>query len=480
MPSTSKKQSKRGEAMRRLNMLDASWLLVESPETAMQVAGLQIFRIPDDAPGDFMQKFVAYLRAFPVTTPPFNYRLARGALSRLAPAWETVRDVEIDYHLRHSALPSPGGERELGVLISRLHSIPLDKTRPLWECHVIEGLENRRFALYIKAHHSLLDGMAAVRIIQSTLSEDPDFQDVPPPWSRPIPKVPRPERVPVSPLEQMREQFGALPGAVKALRAMRLRRKDRQSDDGLVAPYTAPPSVLNTRVKAHRRVATQTHELARYKKLAESCECTLNDIVLTVCGGALRRYLREMNALPEKPLVANLPVSVRPIDDGEGGGNAISTMLATLATDVPDIRARLEAIRESTRRGKEHLQSMPRAAINHYTTLIMLPFMVGQLTGRINLRRPMFNTVVSNVPGPKNRLYFNGAAMEAVYPVSLIFDGQALNITVLSYADRINWSFTACRNSVPHVQRLAVYTGEALDELEQALSTPKKKGRKAA
>src|SRR5690349_12411654 len=114
-------------------MLDASWLMVESPETAMQVAGLQIFRLPKSAPADFMRKFVAYLRGFPVTTPPFNYRLARSALSRIAPSWEVLRDVDIDYHLRHSALPAPGGERELGVLISRLHSIPLDKTRPLWE-----------------------------------------------------------------------------------------------------------------------------------------------------------------------------------------------------------------------------------------------------------------------------------------------------------------------------------------------------------
>jgi WS/DGAT/MGAT family acyltransferase len=187
-----------------------------------------------------------------------------------------------------------------------------------------------------------------------------------------------------------------------------------------------------------------------------------------------------MNALPEQPLIANLPVSVRPKDDGDSGGNAISTMLASLATDEPDVRARLETIKASTIRGKEHLQSMPRAAINHYTTLIMLPFMVGQLTGRINVKRPMFNTVVSNVPGPKNPLYFNGAEMEAVYPVSLIFDGQALNITVLSYADRINWSFTACRTSLPHVQRLAVYTGDAVDELEDALTGATKRKRKAA
>ena len=463
--------------MKRLNMLDASWLMVESPETAMQVAGLQIFKLPKNAPDDFIQHLVQYLRSFPVTTPPFNYRLARSPLAKLAPAWETMRDVEIDYHLRHSALPRPGGERELGMLISRLHSIPLDKSRPLWECHVIEGLENNRFALYIKAHHSLMDGMAAIRIIQSTLSEDPNFEEVPPPWSRPVPKVPRAERVPISPLEQLREQFSALPDAVRGLRALRAARKDHDSE--LIAPYTAPPSVLNTRVTAQRRVATQSHELARYKRLAEVGDCTLNDIVLAVCGGALRRYLQEMNALPEKPLIANLPVSVRPKDD-EGSGNAISTMLASLATDVPDVKARLEAIKISTKSGKEHLQGLPRAAISHYTTLMMLPFMVGQLTGRINLKKPMFNTVVSNVPGPKNPLYFNGAHLEALYPVSLIFDGQALNITVLSYADKINWSFTACRSSVPHVQRLAVYTGDSLTELEEVLTGGKKRGRRAA
>jgi WS/DGAT/MGAT family acyltransferase len=458
--------------MKRLNPLDASWLLIESPKTPMHVAGLQIFKLPKNAPSDFMQGLVSYFRSFPVTTAPFNLRLVKSGMAKLAPAWEVVNDVEIDYHLRHSALPAPGGERELGMLVSRLHSIPLDMARPLWECHVIEGLENNRFALYIKSHHSLLDGMAAVRIIQSTLSEDPTFDEVPPPWARPIPPISSRETAPANPIEQLRQQFKTMPDIYRSLKAMRHARRRPGSE--LTAPYTAPQSVLNGDITGQRRFATQSHELASYKKLAELANCTLNDVVLAVCSGALRRYLQEINALPDRALIANLPVSVRPKDD-HGAGNAISTMLVSLATDVPDIKMRLEVIRASTAQAKAHLQSMPRAAINSYTTLLMLPFMLGQLTGMGGKGTPMFNTVVSNVPGPKNKLYLNGAEMEAVYPVSLIFNRQALNITVLSYADRLNWAFTADRGALPHIQRLAVYTGEAFVELEQAYAAPRRR-----
>ena len=470
----------------KLNVLDGSWLLIESPRTPMHVAGLQVFKLPKDAPANFMRELFAWFRGFAVTAPPFNYRLQQSRLAKLSPAWETIgeKDLDMDYHVRHSALPAPGGERELGVLISRLHSIPLDMSRPLWECHVIEGLENNRFALYMKAHHSLLDGMAAVKITQSTLSESPDAKNMPPPWARKIePRAPRTDRVAVSPLNQLlaqlSAQFKTVPGVYKSLSQLASAAMQK-SDTALVAPYTAPKCVLNGPIGGARRFATQSYAFSRIRALCDETGGTVNDIVLAVCAGGLRRYLSEMNELPDKPLIANLPVSVRPKDD-ENAGNAISTMLVSLATDVVDVKERLEAIRASTQKGKEHLQAMPRAAINNYTMLMMAPFMLGQITGfGARANRPMFNVVISNVPGPKKRLYLNGAEMEALYPVSLIFNGQALNITVFTYADVLNFSYTADRASLPHVQRLAVYTGEALAEMESVFGLAKKKKKKRA
>ena len=454
---------------KKLNPLDASWLLVESPQTPMHVAGLQIFTLPKNASPQFMRELFEYFRSFPVKTPPFNYRLVRSPLAKPSPAWETVNDLDIDYHVRHSALPAPGGERELGILISRLHSIQLDPRRPLWECHIIEGLENNRFAIYIKAHHSMLDGMAAVRITRDTLSEDPNAQNVPPPWARKLPpRAPKVEGVvTVAPLNQLANQwlaqFKTLAGVTRSLRSL---MRGGKTGDGLVAPYTAPQSVFNVPVTGQRRFATQRVDFARIRRLCEATGGTVNDVVMALCSASIRRYLQEMAALPERPLVANLPVSVRPKDD-DGEGNAISTILVSLGTDIPDVKARFEHIRTSALAAKEHLQTMPRAAINNYTMLLMAPFMVGQVTGITSIKRPMFNVVISNVPGFKNPLYLNGAELDALYPVSLIFNGQALNITVFTYVDKLAFSFTADRASLPHVQRLSVYTKDALDEMEQ-------------
>lgn len=454
---------------KKLNPLDASWLLVESAQTPMHVAGLQIFTLPKNAPESFMRDLFEYFRGFPVKAAPFNYRLVRSRLSKLAPAWEVVNELDIDYHVRHSALPVPGGERELGILISRLHSIQLDPRRPLWECHIIEGLENNRFAIYIKAHHSMLDGMAAVRITRDTLSEDPATENVPPPWARKLPpRAPKVDGgVSVAPMNQLASQwagqFKSLQGVLRSLRSL---TRGGKTSAGLVAPYTAPRSVFNVAVTGQRRFATQSLDFARIRKLCEATGGTVNDVVMALCAAAIRRYLEEISALPDKPLIANLPVSVRPKDD-EGEGNAISTILVSLGTDIPDVKARFEHIRESALAAKEHLQTMPRAAINNYTMLLMAPFMLGQVMGLTSIKRPMFNVVISNVPGFKNPLYLNGARLDALYPVSLIFNGQALNITVFTYVDKLNFSFTADRASLPHVQRLSVYTGEALEEMEK-------------
>jgi WS/DGAT/MGAT family acyltransferase len=457
--------------MRTLKPLDAAWLYVESQATPMHVAGLQIFSRPKNAKPSFLRDVVARFKQGSDFVPPWNLRLAEHALAGLMPAWEVDKRVDLDYHVRHSALPEPGGERELGVLVSRLHTHPLDLKRPLWECHVIEGLEGGRFALYTKMHHALMDGIAGMRMIQRTMSESPRDRTIVPPWTLGG-LNPRAASAHASLSERLnglylsaREQAATLPEVGRAMAQIWGRGKNPDPD--LVRPYGAPKAVINGRVTAPRRFATQQYDIERLRALGKHSGVKLNDIVLAICAGGLRRFLDESGELPAEPLTAGLPVSIRPHGD-DSLGTAITFILANLATDTADPIERLERIRISTLRGKEHLQSLSKASLNNYTSAFMGPYILSLLTGMGGHGRPMFNLTISNVPGPEKPLYFAGARLEAMYPISLLSHGQALNITCVSYAGTLNFGFTGCRDTLPHMQRLAVYTGEALTELEQA------------
>lgn len=468
--------------MKRLGTLDASWLAVESEDTPMHVGTLQIFSLPEGAPDTFLRDMVTRMKDAGDVAPPWGYKLAwSGFLGRLlAPAWKVDKDIDLDYHVRHSALPRPGGERELGILVSRLHSNPLDFSRPLWECHVIEGLENNRFALYTKMHHSMIDGISGVRLMQRVLTTDPDRVNMPPPWTV------RPERRRGSKTDPEASVPGAVSQAMDALKLQadmaprlwqagnRLVHSVRHPEDGLTAPFTGPVSILNHRVTGQRRFATQHYQLDRLKALAQASGGSLNDIVLYLCGTALRRFLLEQDSVPAIPLTAGIPVNIRPADD-EGTGTQISFMIASLATNEADPLNRLQQIKASTRRAKEHLQKLPKSALTQYTMLLMSPYILQLMSGLGGRMRPVFNVTISNVPGPENTLYYEGAKLEAMFPVSLIAHGGALNITCLSYAGSLNFGYTGCRDTLPSMQKLAVYTGEALDELESLVLPPRPK-----
>ncbi len=460
---------------RKMSPLDASWLFVDSPRTPMHVGVLAIFSKPDDAEPDFIKSLFAHLRGPHGFAPPFNLRLKRPKLqllsSRLIPAWEETNEVDLEYHLRHSALPQPGGERELGVLISRLHSYALDFSRPLWECHIIEGLENGRFALYMKMHHSLVDGVGGMRMVSRLLSPDAHAGNLPPPWAvgsgeKKTSGALRRRGSPWQQLaDQLKRQAGHAPEVGKALMET-WTEAVQQHHPELGSPFRAPLSMLNRKISAQRRFATQYYDLARIRALGKRAKVTVNDVFLCMCAGALRRYLAELGRLPNEALTAGLPVSVRTADDN-GSGNAISFIIANLHTHIADPLERLAAIKASTLQAKQRFLKLPREAVTGYTALFMAPFMLQLVTGLGGLTRPMFNVTISNVPGPSSVLYFNGARMEQMYPVSLLSHGQALNITVVSYAGQFNVGYTGCRETLPHVQRLSVYTGEALEELER-------------
>lgn len=458
--------------MEYLSPIDAAFLQMESARTPMHVGGLMTFRLPEDAPPDFLRTLFAQLRAQAPTIAPFNRRLAQKRFRTLAPAWEEVRDIDIDYHLRHAALPFPGGERELGVLVARLHSHPLDLRRPPWEITLIEGLENRRFAFFFKVHHCALDGMGALRLVRRWLSGDPARRDAPALWALP------PAEHEASVHADAPQGFDKLVGALRtqgraavelagALRRMARRRDNPEG--GILSALATPRTPLNVHITPQRRLATQLFPLARIKALSAATQSTVNDVSLALIAGAVRRYLLELDGLPETPLIASVPVGL-PRADGRPG-NAVAGFVVPLETQQGDPLARLRTVRAVTQRTKEQLRHMSPEALGQFTMLGLSPLILGQLGRVLSHLPPIFNFVVSNVVASKEALYLEGAELEAMYPISVLFDGYALNVTIVGYHDRLALGFTGCRDALPSLQRLAVYSSEALEELERAAGT---------
>ncbi len=451
---------------------DAMFLYGESDENMMHVATLMRFAPPDgeQRDPDMLRDLIAEVYAARRLEPPWNLTLKHPRwLRRPSHAWLEFDEVDVEYHVRRSALPSPGGERELGVLVSRLHGIRIDFTRPAWETHLIEGLEGGEFALYTKMHHSLVDGFTGSKILARSFSTDPN-ERTPLFFAQPRPSRPRPSGPRLPPWQRMASKAWTQIQAAQEVAgsAKELARALVYGDPDIAGGLVAPRSILNGRIGRNRRFATWQFELAHLKHVAREAGGTLNDLVLALCAGGLRRFMIELGALPGNPLVAMLPVAIRAKND-PGGGNAVGAILATLATHLEDPLARMDAIVASTSQAKQRLQNLSRPAMLQLSALTMAPTGLQAITGSLGRAAPQFNVCISNVPGPPSQLYFRGASLEAVYPVSVPVHGQALNITCYSYNGRLNFGFTGCRDTLPHMQRLAVYTGEALLELEGAI-----------
>lgn len=475
--------------MKYLNPVDAAFLRLDSLRTPMNISVLLSFELPADAGPGWLQALFAAMRAAPVTAAPFAEQLATGPLARLAPAWVPATGLDIDYHLRHSCLPYPGGERELGVLVARLHSNPLDLRRPPWECHLIEGLERGRFAIYLKLHHAAMDGLRALAMLQRWLSTTAEADTPAAPWALPPADEDTagaaggmPASTPASAMHQLREHLRA--AAELSRQLARMARPRDNPDGGIYSALATPRTIFNQPITQQRRLATQLFALDRVKAISRASGATVNDIALALCGAAMRRYLIELDALPAATLVASVPVGL-PRADGRPG-NAVVGFVVPLATDQDDPLERLRIIRSVTTRTKEQLRTLSATAQQQMTLLGLSPMLLGQMSGLSRQLPPLFNVIVSNVLGSRSALYLRGARLESMYPVSVLFDAYALNITVVGYADRIGFGITGCRDALPRLQRLAVYTGEALTELETALGlgaaarTPRRRRRAAA
>jgi diacylglycerol O-acyltransferase len=455
----------------------AAFLMSENRRMPMHVGGLQLYTKPEGAGRNFVRDLYAQLRESDDIAPLFLKHPVRGVRTGMQYVWREDDDFDIEYHVRHSALPKPGRVRELLELCSRLHSTRLALERPLWEWNLIEGLRDGRVAMYGKLHHALIDGVSAMRLLQSILTTDPEQMGMPAPWeNKPTAKVrDAQEQAEHSlsdvPLQALRAALGigaeaaGMPGAlVKTL------TKSIRNETSALALY-APRTILNQPITAARRFAAQDWPLQRLRAISKASGTTLNDVVLAMCSGAMRTYLLELDALPDTTLISMVPVGLRAKEShlpSAHGGNALGSVMVKLGTDLADPAERLELVHESMVDGKRALAEMTPTQILAMSALGQAPAILGPMLKMSGVVKPPYNLIISNVPGPRTTQYFNGMRLVGTYPLSIPIDGMALNITCNSYADQMAFGLTGCRRTVPHLQRLLIHLDTELGALEKA------------
>ncbi|MBO1531373.1 wax ester/triacylglycerol synthase family O-acyltransferase [Psychrobacter sp. F1192] len=453
--------------MRLLTAVDQLFLILESRKQPMHVGGLFLFELPEDAQGsehNFVYQLVKQMQNSEAPPSfPFNQVLENLIF------WKEDKHFDVEHHFHHVALPKPARVRELLMYVSREHGRLLDRAMPLWECHVIEGVQPdtedgpERFALYFKIHHSLVDGIAAMRLLQKTLSQSPTETVTLPVWSL----VARHRNQIDAALPTKKSISGIIKEQLSTIKPVFTELLDNfknYGDEGYVGTFDAPMSILNKRISASRRIAAQSYDIKRFHDIADQLNVSRNDVVLAVCSGAIRRYLISMNALPTKPLIAFVPMSLR--SDNSTAGNQLSFVLANLGTHLDDPIRRMKLIHRSMNNGKRRFRRMTQAQVINYSAIAYAWEGINVLTGLFP-KKQAFNLIISNVPGSEKPLYWNGARLQALYPASVVFNGQAINITLASYLDKIEFGITACSKTVPHVQDMLILIEEELQLLEQ-------------
>ena len=475
--------------MKRLSFLDSAFLLAENRETPMHVGGVSLFTMPKGADSKtFLHDLSDKLRSADDLQPVFGDKLKTGPLGAFGPMYfQADKDVDLSYHIRHSALPKPGRYRELFNLVSRLHATLLDRNRPLWEMHLIEGLQNRQFAVYTKYHHAVIDGVRSIHLAQSMYSTSARARIHESPLSLAVMEryraslaeaaLPPTEAEVRNVADRLKATYDSgvhLSGALREFSRAWMGR-----GGALSLPWLdVPRSSLNTHVDGARRFVAQSWPFERIRAVGKALDGTFNDAVLAMCSGALRNYLQRQQGLPSQSLKAMVPVSLRRSGDIDSA-NAVGAISADLATNIKDPLKRFTVIQASTRAGKEIFSGMSAKESELFMQVTQLPGVLLIPLGLIS-RFPPFNTVISNVPGPRKPMYWNGVRLEGVYPASIVSEGAALNITLVSYDKNVDFGIIACRRTMPQVQRLIDDLEDSLQDLEEAAGIGGRKRRKRA
>jgi diacylglycerol O-acyltransferase len=490
--------------MKQLSGVDVSFLNMETSATYGHVSSLNIYD-PAGAPGGAGVEAMKQLILERIDQlAPFRRRLVEVPLGLDLPYWIEDPDFDIDFHVRHHAVPPPGTPQQLGEVVSRIQARPLDRRRPLWELYVIEGVDGGRLiAQLTKVHHATIDGASGAMMLAAILDTDRDYRPTSASTDWPTDRVPsdvellqrtaleylkRPEKVVRLSVRTLRElsattQSGGarvladmlaqpMPGPLGSMLRRRL-RNDRGTEidrPPALPPTQAPRTPWNQTITPHRRFAYSTIPLDAAKEVRRAVGCTFNDVVMALVSGTLRRYLIKHDCLPDESLIAMVPVSVRSGGESDTYQNRVSALLADLATNEADPAKRLERVRQSMTTAKEDFKAIPAEALQDFTQFAppaiaaraMRMYSRLRIADRMN---PPFNLIISNVPGPSAPLYAAGAELKHFYPVSALADGQGLNITVQSYNGNLDFGFISDRELVPDLWSMTELLHESMDEL---------------
>jgi WS/DGAT/MGAT family acyltransferase len=461
----------------RLSGLDASFLYFETPSMHMHVAMTAIFDPSTMEGGYEFGKIKDFIASRLHLVPPFRRRVVEVPFRLNHPIWVEDPDFDLDYHVRRIGAPAPGGHEELAEVAAQIASTPLDRSRPLWELYVVENLADGNIGVVTKMHHCAVDGVSGAELMVNLFDLSPEGRELDPPEPRTPEPIPSDVELVRHAVEsRARRTLRILPLlATTARTATTLVSRHRDPDAVVGAvPLTAPPTPWNASITPHRRMSFTRVQLDDVKTVKNAVGCTVNDVVLGLMGGALRRYLEKHDAFtPDAPLIAVCPVSVRGDEERGQMNNKVSAMFTSLATHVDDPIERLRTIQRVTKGAKEDHNVLGANILQDWaehaapTTFAL----AARMYSNMNLsdrHRPIHNVVISNVPGPPFPLYYAGAQLQYTLPMGPVMEGAGLNITVLSYMDNVDIGFMACRELVPDVWSLVDHVQEAMQELLDA------------
>lgn len=484
MPVGSVASATQAGDVERLNGLDAAFLAMETERMHMHLCAVMVFEPTEgvsDPPAVQFERLRRVIDERLHLVPLLRRRVVRVPFGLHHPLWVEDPHFDLDYHLRRANLPVPGGPGELADYVAEMAGRPLDAERPLWEMHMVEGLESGHVAVVSKMHHAAIDGASGADTIAAflDLGPEPRFVATPPrPWQpEPVPSEAELVAMALSSLTRQPERAaGALRrtfGAVRDLAERNRRLREEDEVNPPPAPFSAPRTSLNGAISAHRRLGLARASLEDMCAVKQAFGGTVNDVVLAVVAGALRRLLHERGEDLSEALVAMVPMSVRTEADRGTQGNKLSAMLVSLATSVADPVARLALIAEGTRLAKEQAKVLSGDFIQRWAQMALpaLSSRLARVTGNLRLFdhvRPLFNVVVSNVPGPEYPLWCAGSRLVALYPVGPIIEGVGLNVTAFSYMGTMYFGILGCRELVPEVDHVAELLSDALAELVKA------------
>jgi diacylglycerol O-acyltransferase len=494
--------------MKQLSGLDASFLYMETSKAWGHISGLAVFFRPDTPDWSPYDALYHRIEAYLPHLDPLRRRLVEVPLRLDHPYWIEDPDFDLEFHIRETAIPPPGTEDKLAALVARLIARPLDRAHPLWEAYVIEGLSDDRFAILTKLHHATIDGAAGAELMalmyqpEGAPAVGSEVARRPLPTAKPVPspaavlgqalsdvvrkptKFARLQVRSVRALGEITRNHGltgladlmrTLPNPIGARLGGRPSTEDADADGSPPPPVTsAPATPFNGTISGHRRVALRTVSLEEIKRFKRVAGFTVNDVVMAACAGALRTYLQDKNALPDQPLIAMVPVSIRTGTEEDQWTNRVSAIFAPIPTDEADPTRRLERVQLAMNVAKERFKLMPADVITQYAEFAppALAIRAASVASRLRVAdrmRPPFNLVISNVPGPRGKLFLDGAELEHYYPVSTITDSQGLNITLQSYRDILDLSLVGDRVLVPDIDDLADLLVQEFDDLHKLL-----------